>query len=192
MLQHVEADNHAEDLRIDVLQAACFVIKAWDEVKVETIHNCWHHVKILPPCTNEEADLRNILEDIYQSEDSMLNDLADDIQALNLSHPMKLEEFLNIPEENVIFEIPKDDQKLAYLFKNTDEENMDLEEMDDSCENPVINTSTAIASLETIRMFLLQQDNVEEYVKLVGKIEKFFKIKKTSSMRQTNIDTYFH
>jgi len=136
--------------------------------------------------------LRNILEDIYQSEDSMLNDLADDIQALNLSHPMKLEEFLNIPEENVIFEIPKDDQKLAYLFKNTDEENMDLEEMDDSCENPVINTSTAIASLETIRMFLLQQDNVEEYVKLVGKIEKFFKIKKTSSMRQTNIDTYFH
>ncbi len=63
---------------------------------------------------------------------------------------------------------------------------------DDNCENPIINTSTAIVSLETIRMFLLQQDNVEEYVKLVGKIEKFFKIKKTSSMRQTNIDTYFH
>ena len=53
---------------------------------------------------------------------------------------------------------------------------------DDNCENPIINTSTAIVSLETIRMFLLQQDNVEEYVKLVGKIEKFFKIKKTSSM----------
>ena len=68
---------------------------------------------------------------------------------------------------------------------------MDLDDIDDSCESPIINTSTAIASLDTVRMFLLQQDNAEEYVKLVEKIEKFFKIKKTNSMRQTNIDTYF-
>jgi len=40
LLQHVKADNHAEDLHIDILQAAYFIIKAWDEVKVETIHNC--------------------------------------------------------------------------------------------------------------------------------------------------------
>jgi len=68
---------------------------------------------------------------------------------------------------------------------------MDLDVIDDSCRSPVISTSTAIASLDTVCIFLLQQDNAEEYVKLVGKIEKFFKIKKTNSMRQTNIDTYF-
>ncbi len=68
---------------------------------------------------------------------------------------------------------------------------MDLDVIDDSCRSPVISTSTAIASLDTVCIFLLQQDNAEEYVKLVGKIEKFFKIKKTNSMQQTNIDTYF-
>ncbi|CAB5357059.1 unnamed protein product [Rhizophagus irregularis] len=109
------------------------------------------------------------------------------------------EEFLNIPEENVVYEVPKDDQvieELVYLFKNTDKENMDLDEMDldemdDSDEIPIISPSAAISSLEIVHTFLLQQDNAEEYVKLVGKIEKFFRVKKTSLMRQTNINTYF-
>jgi hypothetical protein len=125
----------------------------------------------------------------------VLDDLVDALQALNLPYPMRVEEFLNIPEENVIYEVPKDDhiiEKLIYLFKNTDEENMDLEEMDDSNESPVISASTAIASLETVRTFLLQQDNAEEYIKLVGKIEKFFRAKKNSLMQQADISSYFH
>lgn len=89
---------------------------------------------------------------------------------------MQAEEFLNIPEENIVYEIPKDDkiiEELVFLFKNTDKENMDLEEIDDSDEIPVISTSVAIASLETVRTFLLQQNNTEKYLKLVEKIEVF-------------------
>ncbi len=118
----------------------------------------------------------------------------DALQALNFSHQMWLEEFLNLPEEDVVYEVPEDDriiEELVYLFKNADEENVDSEEMDDSREIPVISTNTAVASLETVHTYLLQQDNAEEYVKLVRKIEKFFKVKKTSSMRQTDINTYF-
>src|ERR1044072_3352993 len=153
MLQYVEAGNHVEELRMDVLQAVRFIIKVWDEIKVETICNCWHHVKILPSCTNEEADLRNTLKDIYRFEDSMLNDLANDIQILNLFHLMRLNKFLNIPKENVIFKVFKDDliiEKLAYLFRNIDEKNMDLDNIDNSCENPIISTSITIASLNII------------------------------------------
>ncbi|CAB5373716.1 unnamed protein product [Rhizophagus irregularis] len=65
---------------------------------------------------------------------------------------MRVDEFLNIPEENVVYEVSKDDQiveELVYLFKNTDEENMDLEEMDDSNESLIISASTAISCLET-------------------------------------------
>jgi hypothetical protein len=50
---------------------------------------------------------------------------------------------------------------------------MDLEEMDDSDEIPVISTRTAIANLETVRTFLLQQESAEEYVNLVGKLKSF-------------------
>jgi hypothetical protein len=192
MLQYVEAGNRAENLCMDVLQAIRYTIQAWEEVDAEIIRNCWHHTKILP---DADVDLRNIPEDIYRNENLVLDDLVDALQALNLPYPMRVEEFLNIPEENVIYEVPKDDhiiEKLIYLFKNTDEENMDLEEMDDSNESPVISASTAIASLETVRTFLLQQDNAEEYIKLVGKIEKFFRAKKNSLMRQADISSYFH
>ncbi|GBC10563.1 hypothetical protein RclHR1_09720005 [Rhizophagus clarus] len=192
LLRHVEAGNRAEDLRMDVLQAIRFIIQAWGEINSEIIRNCWWHTKILP---DVDVDLRNISEDIRQNERLMLDDLADALQALNLPNPMQAEEFLNIPEEKIVYEIPKDDkiiEELVSLFKNTDKENMDLDEMDDSDETPVISTSAAIASLETVRKFLLQQDNMEEYLKLVGKIEKFFRVKKTSLLRQTDINAYFH
>ncbi|GBC40583.2 CENP-B homolog protein 2-like [Rhizophagus irregularis DAOM 181602=DAOM 197198] len=159
MLQYVETGNRAEDLRMDVLQAIRYIIQAWEEVDAEIIHNCWHHTKILP---DANVNLRNISENIRQNENLTLNDLADALQALNLPYPMQVDEFLNIPEENVVYEVPKDDQiveELVYLFKNTDEENMDLEEMDDSNESPIISASTAISCLETVRTFLLQQDN---------------------------------
>ena len=54
---------------------------------------------------------------------------------------------------------------------------MNLEEMDDSNEIPIISSSAAVASLETIHTFLLQQDGAKEYLKLVGKIESFLGLK---------------
>ena len=74
MLKHVEEGNHAEDLRIDVLQAIHFIIQAWDEVNAEIISNCWRHTKILP---DANVDFRNISEDIRQNENLVLRNLAD-------------------------------------------------------------------------------------------------------------------
>ena len=51
-------------------------------------------------------------------------------------------------------------------------------------------TSTAIAGLEIIRAFLLQQDNAEKYITSLQNIEKLVEVKKASSTHQTNIDTY--
>ena len=42
-----------------------------------------------------------------------------------------------------------------------------------------------------IRMFLLQQENASEQIKLVGKIEKFIKKEQINLMQQTTIDRYF-
>ena len=200
MLQNVEAGNRAEDLRMDVLQAIRFTIQAWDKINAEIIYNSWCHTKII---FDVNANLRNISKNIRQSENLMLNELDSAFQALNFLFPMRVEEFLNILEEDIVYEVSKDNkiiEELVYLFKNTktDKENMDLDkmddsnEMDDSDEIPIIRTSTALASLETGRTFLLQQDNSKEYVKLVRKIEKFLRARKTSSLRQTDINTYFH
>ena len=47
-------------------------------------------------------------------------------------------------------------KSLHIFFKNTNEESMDLKEIDDNYKSPIINTSTAIASLKTVHIFLLQ------------------------------------
>ncbi|EXX77230.1 hypothetical protein RirG_025680 [Rhizophagus irregularis DAOM 197198w] len=164
---------------MDILQTIRFIIQAWGEINPEVVRNCWWHTKILPDDVN--VNLRNVSEDIRQNENLVLDELADALRDLNLSYLMQAEEFLYLPEENIVYKVPEDNkiiEELVYLFKNTDKENMDLEEIDNSDEIPIISTSTAIASLETVRMFLLQQENAEEYVKLVGKIEKFFRVKK--------------
>jgi hypothetical protein len=60
--------------------------------------------------------LRNISEDIRQEENLVFSELTDALQALNPPNPMQAEEFLNIPKENVIYEVPKDDQSLKNLY----------------------------------------------------------------------------
>ena len=116
------------------------------------------------------------------------------LQALKLLNTMPLEEFLNIPEENIIYEVPDNNHELVYLFTDTNQADTDIDDIDDiddSEESPVINASTAIASLEIVRAFLLQQDNAEKYITSLQNIEKFVEARKANLMRQTNIGTYF-
>ncbi|GBC36913.2 tigger transposable element-derived protein 6-like [Rhizophagus irregularis DAOM 181602=DAOM 197198] len=152
LLRYVEAGNRAEDLRMDILQTIRFIIQAWGEINPEVVRNCWWHTKILPDDVN--VNLRNVSEDIRQNENLVLDELADALRDLNLSYLMQAEEFLYLPEENIVYKVPEDNkiiEELVYLFKNTDKENMDLEEIDNSDEIPIISTSTAIASLETVQ-----------------------------------------
>ncbi|GBC52240.2 CENP-B homolog protein 2-like [Rhizophagus irregularis DAOM 181602=DAOM 197198] len=95
LLRYVEVDNRAEDLRMDILQAIRFIIQAWD--------------------------LRNVSEDICQNENLVLNELTDALRDLNLPYPMQAEEFLNLPEDNIVYKVPEDDKIIEeYLFKNTE------------------------------------------------------------------------
>ena len=108
---------------------------------------------------------------------------------------MRVNEFLNIPEEDIIYEIFEDDQiimELVDIFKTPNENTDDLDEMDDSDEVVTISTNVALKSLETVNMFLLQQESVDEYIKLVGKVEKFIRKKQVHMMQQTTIDQYFN
>ena len=91
---------------------------------------------------------------------------------------MRVNEFLNIPKEDIIYEIFEDDQiimELVDIFKTPNENTDDLDEMDDSDEVVTISTNVALKSLETVNMFLLQQENADEYIKLVGKVENFIR-----------------
>ncbi|GBB85688.1 hypothetical protein RclHR1_12170001 [Rhizophagus clarus] len=189
LLEQVEAGQNIRDLKMDILQAIRYIISSWNEVTDETIRNCWNHTEILPdnePLNNDEIDDEN--------DDQMIDELSRTIQALNLPNAMRVNEFLNFSEEDVTYEIFEDDQiimELVDIFKNSDENTDDLDEIDDSDEIVTISTSVALKSLETVNMFLLQQENADEYIKLVGKIENFIRKKQIHMMQQTTIDQYF-
>ena len=57
----------------------------------------------------------------------------------------------------------------------------------DSTEVVTISTNVALKSLNTMHIFLLQQENSNEHLKLVNTIEKFIRKKQT----QTTINQYF-
>ena len=70
-----------------------------------------------------------------------------------------MKSFLSIPEEDIVYEVPSDDQLMT-------ESSNSLEDVDDSTEIAVISASTALQGLETVQAFLLQQENASEYVKM--------------------------
>jgi hypothetical protein len=193
MLEQIEAGQRAEDLKMNVLQAIQYITKGWNEVSPDTIRNCWRHTNILSAATN--ADLRNLSDNVRRSTDTSLDDLAEALKSLHFPDAMNVEEFLNLPDEDIVYEMPDDDQIIAELvdmFKQTPGDgDIEIDEMDDSVEVPVVNSSSALNSLEMVCTFLLQQDDASEYVRMAGMIEKFIREKQTSLLRQTTIDQYF-
>ncbi|CAG8599053.1 25110_t:CDS:2, partial [Dentiscutata erythropus] len=122
-------------LELDRTLATYCIARCKEEVSTETIRNCWRHTKILSVSSN--VDLRNLSENICQVIDSEIDDLAALIENLHFLDPM---------------------QRLLKFFKkngNLDE----TKKMDDSSEIPIVSADLALESLETVYMYLLQQDN---------------------------------
>ncbi|CAG8714054.1 9061_t:CDS:2, partial [Cetraspora pellucida] len=114
---HVEKSERADGLKMDVLQAIRFIIQGWDEVTAETIRNCWCYTNILSIDTN--AKLYSITDNVYQTMDLALDDLTNALEDLciHFDDPMPVEEFLSIPAEDVVYEIPVNDQVIEELIK---------------------------------------------------------------------------
>jgi hypothetical protein len=186
MLDQVEAGHYAQNLKMDILQGIKYVIQAWNEITALTIANCWNHTKILP--TNYDVEIAD------ESDDLIFDELAKGIEVLQFAHPMKAKEFLTIPEEDIVYEVPEGDnmiEELVDMFKTSEEESVNNpDEADDSIEIAPINANTALQSVETVRMFLFQHENGGELVTLTNRLEKFIRETKVTLMKQTTMDQY--
>ena len=107
---------------------------------------------------------------------------------------MQVDEFLFISEENSVYDIPDNDQlirEIAEMFKK-DIDAGNVEEMDDSTEITTISASSALTSSENVRLFLLQQEDTGEQIRLLNNLERFVSEKKSIQMKQTAINQYFN
>ncbi|CAG8698506.1 8116_t:CDS:2, partial [Cetraspora pellucida] len=123
----IEKEEHAENLKISVLQAIHYIAKSWKEVGANTIRN--------------------------------------------------FEEFLEIPDENIVYEVSSDEEiirELVETFRTNGPAITSIEDVEDEDDGPkisIVSIDTANTSLETMRTFLLQQDDTEEYINILEKIE---------------------
>src|SRR4051794_15681721 len=143
---------------MNVLQAIQYIIQSWNEITAETICNCWNHTKILSNTESlddiEADDIET--DDIGEDEagdDFVLDEISRMLEILDLPNLMEAEEFLNIPEENIIYEVPEDITGFIEMFKKKSADNLD--EMDDSTEVVTISANVALKSLNTEHTFLL-------------------------------------
>ncbi|CAG8630492.1 12062_t:CDS:2, partial [Dentiscutata heterogama] len=88
---------------------------------------------------------------------------------LNFSDPMQIEEYLDIPDKNIIYKVPDNNQIISDLVETfrerSDEmEDKDPEEASNSVEKEIVNPSEAFKSLDNICTFLLQQEGASEYI----------------------------
>ena len=161
MLEQVEAGQFIQDLKMNVLQAIQYIIQGWNEVTANTIKNCWNHVKILSDASPRDIYDDDLMfdDDLMLDDDLVLDDeLNEAIRALHLPNMMQVKEFLTIPEEDIIYEIPNISE-FADMFKD----GHDPDEIDDSAEVEIICINEALQSLKT----LLQQENTNKQIKLV-------------------------
>ncbi|CAG8541697.1 1311_t:CDS:2, partial [Racocetra persica] len=191
--EQIENGGRADELKMNVLQAIRFIIQSWEEVTAEIIRNCWRHTEIL--FTDANTNLKNLSDQTMDLELDELDDLTDALASLHpyLTYPMQVEEFLSIPDEDIVYELPDDDQvitELADTFRTVDLTTDSSKQMedDDSNEVTIITTDTAMKSLETVQTFLLQQDNnTNEYIKAARKIEAFIRTIKLNQMQQRKL-----
>ncbi|CAG8499764.1 7337_t:CDS:2 [Cetraspora pellucida] len=111
---------------------------------------------------NETELFYSLMNNIHQTEDLTLDNLTNALKDLHihLTDPMPVEEFLSIPDEDVVYEVPRDDQVIEQLIETFKPVYLtyDDSEEDDNVEISLISINAVITSLETVYMFLLQQD----------------------------------
>jgi hypothetical protein len=74
MLEQVKVGKHAQDLKMNVLQAIQYIIQGWNNVTAETIYNCWWYTKILPIDTNVRTpNITNITNIPYTKNFNFIN-----------------------------------------------------------------------------------------------------------------------
>ena len=79
------------------------------------------------------------------TDDPTVDDLSEMINKFHLSDPMRVDEFLFIPEEDIVYDIPDDNQLIQEIAEE------DIDEVDDSTEIPIVSASSASKSLENVR-----------------------------------------
>jgi hypothetical protein len=189
LLQRLE-DNVADLENIDILCAIQMVVRAWtNEVKLETIFNCFRHCKIRSteePIVDASEECPLDLE--------VIEDLESQIRQFHYHNLMDIRNLLNYPEEQVTAYTPDVDDVIEDQLQERSCSQVEVNdnEADDSHELPVVSAVEAYKMVEMLERFWMQQDDSGiPFVAASQKMKDNVSMIRTKQLVQRNIDSFF-
>ena len=155
-----------------MLDAAYLLSEAWDDVKQETVANCFRHSKFTKrEISNENLD---VLGDIVLPENMTMGELMDQIDI-----DKDVEVAGSYTDEQLVEEVKRKRQKTDFIDHDDDDET----EVD-------IPTAEVLAALRIVRQFS-QKNNYSQDIISLRNIERKIVLQKAANSKQTNIDSFF-
>jgi hypothetical protein len=184
-------ESEAENKNMDILSAIRFIVRAWREVSLETIYNCFRHTRILPDIQNNNEE--HIIT-VTNNNDDLIKELDKDIEALHFRNKMDIEKYINYPEEENTEEVLNDQEILNLVTYLEPEKTENEEEEDDSTELQKITHKEALNAIELTEQYFVQQDLSDtirlEYDTALLKLRRLIGKFQSASFKQTNIETF--
>ena len=157
---------------VNLLDAAYLLSEAWDDVKQETVANCFRHSKFTKrEISNENLD---VLGDIVLPENMTMGELMDQIDI-----DKDVEVAGSYTDEQLVEEVKRKRQKTDFIDHDDDDET----EVD-------IPTAEVLAALKIVRQFS-QKNNYSQDIISLRNIERKIVLQKAATSKQTNIDSFF-
>lgn len=180
---------------VTLLHAIRWSIQAWNEVRQQTVANCWRSSTLLGPAYGPQKRPLN-----WDEEESQLRERIKQLEETKVitnapAAPESLNNFINPPEEQ-LQEPPQSAEELlqycADLFAPEEPEDMN-EELEQPVEVSVLEAAQA---LEKLRLFEEQQEDADQTaIELYNRMQGVFLRRKlelqAKTQKQVTLDGFF-
>ena len=183
MLAQIEASPTASTYTPNVLDAIRMVSAAWDEVKPETVKNCfrkagWKKDAVVTDADDDEDDIP----------------LAVLRERLRLPETMTFDDFVNADSDLATDEVLTEADIIASLRPNQQTSQIEEEEEEEEethLENPVCSLADAKAHLQEVRRYLETCSHTSDFdFRSISVLESF--LLQSIAQKQKSILDFFH
>lgn len=149
LLENIKA-KRVDSEKIDVLKGILLVVEAWKEdVKPETVANCFRHYKICS-LTQDESNVPEM-----EPESTLINEIGFHIMEFRYPSSMYNRNFIDYPAKQEVGYISMEEYIIEDLVW-TNDDNFALEytpeEADDSIEKPMIKPKERVQAAQTLTL----------------------------------------
>jgi hypothetical protein len=166
---------------MDLLDAMCYLRKAWSSVSAETIKNCFRHGGF----TDEGQS------DTQEMKETELEELINEAEKIGIASAPSFESYCQIDDKVMTSDVVTDQEIIDNLMEKKGTECEGNEE-DDDPEIPPVQSDEAAQALQTVQRFLLQQENADSALNNLDKVDLFIKKCQSQNLKQSLLTNIFN